>query len=82
MAVKINKIEIQTVELFDPNGKSLGFVNSYEFNDVRIQIKKQQLEGYYCLFEGVKHEIQKNGRLNYWPEGLFDLFEKQLMQLI
>jgi hypothetical protein len=41
--IKINKIIPQTVELFNPQNESMGFVNEYEFNDIRIQIKDIQL---------------------------------------
>ena len=80
--IQINRITPQVVELFNPNDESMGFINLFEFNDIRIQIKKQSVEGYYCLFQNIKCEIDKNGKLKRWPNGFFDLFEKQLMQLI
>lgn len=80
--IKINKIIPQTVELFNPKGESMGFINEYEFNDIRIQIKNQQLEGYYCIFKEKKFTINKHGRSNDWFEGFFDLLENQLMQVL
>jgi hypothetical protein len=80
--ISINKITPQTVELFNPQNESMGFINEFEFNDIRIQIKKQCVEGYYCLFQGIKCEIDRNGKVKKWPDGFFDLHEKQLMELL
>jgi hypothetical protein len=79
--ISVQKIVPQTVELFDPQGNSMGFVNEYEFNNVRIQIKNAKAEGYYCMFEGKKFVIDKNGRSKDWFPGFFDLIEYQLSQL-
>lgn len=80
--ITINKIIPQTVALFSPDGTFIGDVNEYEFNDVRIQIKKEQAEGYYCMFNDKRFNINKDGRSNDWFEGFFDLFEKQLREII
>jgi hypothetical protein len=80
--IQINKITPQTAELFNPDDESMGLINEYEFNDIRIQIKNEQAEGYYLIFEDEACVIDKNGRLDYWPEGFFDLFDKQLSELI
>lgn len=80
--IQINKITLQTAELFNPQGESMGIINEFEFNDIRIQIKKEKAEGYYCIFEGETCVIDKNGRVDYWPEGFFDLYEKQLSKLL
>jgi hypothetical protein len=80
--IVINKIEPQTVELYTPDNISLGFVNEYEFNDIRIQIKQKQVDGYYCMFNGHRFNIDKNGRSKDWVVGFFDLFDNQLDKLI
>lgn len=80
--IKINKIIPQTVELFNPQDESMGFINEYEFNDIRIQIKEQQAEGYYCMFNGKKFNIDKNGRSKDWFKGFFDLHDNQLLELL
>jgi sporulation protein YlmC with PRC-barrel domain len=41
--VKINKIVPPTLQIYTPNGELLGTVNEYEFLDIRVQIKKQQV---------------------------------------
>lgn len=77
----VNKIVPQEVEVFNPDDKSLGFVNEYEFNDLRVQIAENKLEGYYVMYNDIKHPIDKNGRIENWSQGLFDLFETQLSNL-
>jgi hypothetical protein len=80
--IQVNKIIPQTAELFNPQGESMGFLNEYEFNDIRIQIKKEKAEGYYLIFNDEACVINKDGRLDYWPDGFFDLFDKQLNKLL
>jgi hypothetical protein len=80
--IHINKITPQTVEVFTPADRSMGFVNEYEFNDLRIQIKEHKLDGYYLMFNNIKHTIDKDGRVDTWSKGFFDLHEHQLMKII
>ena len=70
--VIVNRITPQTVELFDPQDNSLGFVNEYELGDVRIQIAKYKLSGYYVKFEGRRLRIDHFGTLEDYPNGFFD----------
>lgn len=58
------KIEPITYEHFDPNGDSLGFLNDYENTWLRIEIVKQQVEGYYLITNGEKFEIKLNGKID------------------
>ena len=44
--IQINKITPPTLEIYDPDNNSLGFVNEYEFLDIRVQIKELHLSGY------------------------------------
>ena len=80
--IQVNKIVPQTVELFNHQDESMGFINQYEFYDIRIQIKKEQSEGYYCIFNKEKLFIDKNGKIKIWPKGFFDLFDEQLTELL
>lgn len=80
--VVVKKIEPQIAELFSPDDISMGFINEFEFNDVRIQIKEQQLEGYYCMLNGERSNITKHGKCDNWFEGFFDRIEIQLMKLM
>ncbi len=78
--IQYNKIEPQIVEIWNSNG-FFARVNEYEFNDIRIQIKKEQAEGFYVLFENEKCFIHSNGGLGNWPLGLFRTFDHQLTEL-
>ncbi len=80
--MKVNKIKPQEVEIFDPSDNSLGFVNEYEFNDFRIQIKEYEAEGYYAMFNGHRINIDKDGGINDWIDGFFDLFQIQLSKIL
>ena len=70
--IKVNKYEVQTVEHFDNNGQSLGFLNEWENIDLRCQIVEQRVSGYYLIFNGLKIQIDCNGKLNDWKDGLYD----------
>lgn len=80
--VEIKRIPIQTVELFTPNNESLGFINNVEYNDVVLQICKQNIDGYYIVFDGKKINIDSDGQLDRWPCGLFDIQLSQFRDLI
>lgn len=79
--IKINKYDTQTVEHFDINGNSLGFLNEWESIDLRCQIAEQKVSGYYLIFNGLKIEIQPNGKINNWVNGLYDTNEILLARL-
>jgi hypothetical protein len=66
--VKIRNIkEIEnndTVELFDNKGNSLGTIETgIQLQDVCVQIKELQLEGYYVIYQNTKISITKEGRV-------------------
>lgn len=70
--VIIKKYKSQKVEHFDPNEKSLGFLNVLENTDLRCQIAEQALEGYYLIFKDEKIMINKEGELSRWPHNMYD----------
>lgn len=80
--INIRKITPLTVECFDPNNNSLGFINEYEFLDLRIQIKNAKAKGYYCVFNNEKLFINIDGSLSNWPNGFFDTIENLLINLL
>jgi len=71
--IKINRIEPFTCEAFDPNNNSLGFLNIYEFLDLRLQISKEKVKGYYMKFNNEIIEITINGSISSYPNGFFNL---------
>lgn len=80
--IQINKIKPFKCKAYSPEGKYLGLLNEYEFNDLRIQIKEQQIFGYYMLFNNEKILIDKNGSCENWPNGFYDLIGLQLFKIL
>ena len=76
--IQVNKIIPQTVEAFDSEGNSLGMLNEYEFNDLRLQICAHQQEGYYLMFNNIKISIDKYGDCDRYPSEFFSLLDTQL----
>ena len=73
--IKVNKYEVQTIEHFDNDGNSLGFLNEYENADLRCQIAEQKISGYYLTFNDTKIQIESNGKIINWVNGLYDTNE-------
>lgn len=77
-----NNIKEETVPLFDPDGNFIGNIeNELAFNDVRIQIMKKSLKGYYIMWNEEKYEIDHNGRMRNWPP-IYECLESQLTTLL
>jgi len=81
MSIKVNKIVPQTIEHFDPNGNSLGFLNEHENLDLRIQISENNIEGYSLKFNDKIVYINAKGQINNWPSGLYDITMEQFAKL-
>ena len=80
--IKINEIIEEPADLYFEDTKIGEVKNSLQFNDVRVQIMRESAEGYYVRFRGVRYDINKYGRMDLWPKGLFDLWDVQLDELI
>jgi len=79
--IKIKKIDIQAVEHFDPEGKSLGFLNEYEATELRCQIAEEKAVGYFLKFNEQKIGITPDGKITDWVPGLFDTIETLFARL-
>lgn len=82
--IKTNEeIENNSCSLYDNNGKYIGEITSgLILTDVCVQIKEQSLIGYYIMFEGVKIEIEKGGRIMWKTENPFPAAGDMLRKLI
>jgi len=80
--IKINDITLPTAKLYDPTGFCLGELNEYQFINVRIQIKNENVQGYYCIFNGIVINIDEDGGVDHWPDGFFDYAYKNLKILL
>ena len=70
------------MDLYSPDRTHLGTLNEYSFLDARVQIRKQHESGYYIVFNDNVIRIDKNGELEYYPNGLLDTMSNLLLQLI
>ncbi len=82
--IKINNnIKEDEVPLYNPQGKLIGIIkNELAFNDVRIQIYKNKLEGYYIIWKDRVYKFNKYGRLFDWPDDLYQTYMNQLDMLL
>ena len=80
--IKINKIIPPKVSVYSPDNHFLGIANEYEFLDIRVQIKRAQISGYYVKFFEHKVLIDKNGNLDKKKERLLDIMSNYYMELI
>lgn len=80
--IYVRRIRSERCDLYSPKEEIIGSIfNEYELNDVRIQVAKKQVEGYYIMWKEHKIPIEKDGRIENWPEGFYDMIEKQLVEL-
>lgn len=78
-----NRLHDERIEFFNANGEYIGnTTNLLTFTDVRLQIARRKLTGFYLKFRGKKIEIDCNGNLKEWPNGLMDKNTNQLCELL
>lgn len=72
------------VELFAPNGESLGvFDNEIQWLDVRLQIVQQRADGYYVMYNGQRIDMDTNGNLSDFPVGILgEKSRRYLLEII
>lgn len=80
MKLQIKKVIPETVDVWHDEYGFIGEANEYEFGLLRIEIKRNELEGYYVLKNGTHYHIDKNGNLDRWD--FFTSFDKILEDLL
>lgn len=80
--IEIKKIEPVTREFFDPGGNSIGFLNIYEFYDLRVQVLRNNIYGYHSIWENQMIMIEPDGTTDRYPKGWFDQIDDYLDILI
>ena len=74
--------EFPTVIFYDADGNCLGETNNpIIIDDFRSQIKEQQAEGYYMVYENEKIPIDKNGTPYEFPD-VCNMYSDILVKLI
>lgn len=84
--VKINVIQSSKCWLVGPDDVVIGeIISEASWLDVRLQIKKQKLEGYYFIWPNpngpIRIDIDKNGH-GCWPDGFFDQCDEYYFHLV
>ena len=82
--IKTDKeIENDLVELFDNLGNKIGNIESgLQMQDVCVQIKKENANGYYVIFNGIKTIIESDGRIYFGNNKPFTAIGNMLRELI
>lgn len=82
--VKINrKIKDKPCDLYSPDDTFLGQIKTIlELEDIKIQIKRKSLVGYYVIFYNQRIDITPDGKMTHWPVGFFEIFDDQMRELL
>ena len=68
--------------LLDPTGVTVGVIeNELQLYDIRIQICKEDVEGYHIAWRGYTISIDRNGNLSEWPENYCDQSQGAFVEL-
>jgi hypothetical protein len=83
MSVVVREISQPVSTLYDPMGNEVGTIHGYlEFLDVRVQIRKHQLCGYYINWESHTINIDPHGECDCYPVGFYDQAIDLILQLV
>ena len=81
--ININNSIDPEVMLYGPDDKAIGLIcNTAALDNVRVQICRQHLTGYYFVYNGEKIRIDGNGNVENWPDGCFDYIIKAAGELM
>ena len=80
--IQIKEVKMPTVKLYSPDKKFLGEITEYQLLDIRVQIKKEKVFGYYIEFNNRNIRLDKYGELEEYPDGLLDTFSNYMLQLL
>lgn len=70
-------------KFFEPDGTLITETDDERiFYYIRCCIKENQLKGYYIECNGEHISIDRNGNLSNYPEGMFDVNTKLLLELV
>lgn len=79
--VALKKIPEQKVSIYHRD-EFVGKATYIELQDLRIQIKNNEATDWKVVYDGKIIPIDTKGNVTEWPNGMFDLIDEQLDQLI
>lgn len=57
---------LDSLELYNAEGNSLGMINEIQFSYIRNEIKKNKYSGYFVINNGVKVFINNDGSVDWY----------------
>lgn len=80
MKIIVNDVQNDYVTIIDPEGNEVVTTNNeLVYNDIRLQIARNSLEGYKLKYKDKLYEIDAYGYAN---AGVFSKLEEQLSELL
>lgn len=70
------------VVIYSPDNVQYVTDDELVFNYIRGQIARYQLRGWKVKFNGVIYDIDNNGGIWQWPDGMFDKNEQLLAYIL
>ena len=86
-SIKIHEIKESVCNLYDPKDQLIGVLTSEcQFNDIRIQLMEQNLDGYYVIWNNGKNDVRidinRFGRVDNWPEDFYNIQVNQCYTIL
>ena len=82
MTIKIERYESPKVDMFKSTGEFFGVINNeHEFNNVRIQMLKENVTNdYYFMWGEIKITVSDEGNMSSFPWGLYDQVQRDMAE--
>lgn len=82
MTIKIERYESPKVDMFKSTGEFFGVINNeHEFNNVRIQMLKENVTNdYYFMWGEIKITVSDEGNMSSFPCGLYDQVQRDMAE--
>jgi hypothetical protein len=79
MKIKLHKFKEPKCPLYNSDDELIGIIeSSFELQDVKIQINRSKLKGYYCMYNNTKIKFNELGGVINYKHGFYDTFDNQI----